>query len=96
MQMKEANAWTAAQLGQIKMAGDEAKAKEAGPHGADEWVVRATKADAKKAGKKVCVILRRLGCFFVQPLQENMTLQILSLNVEFAFERHQPYACIEA
>ena len=64
MQMKEANAWTAAQLGQIKMAGDEAKAKEAGPHGADEWVVRATKADAKKAGKKVCVILRRLGCFF--------------------------------
>lgn len=55
--MKEANAWTAAQLGQIKMAGDEAKAKEAGPDGADEPVVRQAKADAKKAAKKVCVIL---------------------------------------
>ena len=91
MQMKEANAWTAAQLGQIKMAGDEAKAKEAGPDGADEFVVRQAKADAKKEAKKVCVILGfcRL-VFLVQPIEENMTLQILSLNVEFAFQRHQP------
>ncbi len=31
-----------------------------------------------------------------RPLQEALTLQVLSLNVEFAFERHKLYACIEA
>ena len=68
MQMKEGNAWTAAQLGQIKMAGDEAKAKEAGPHGADEWVVRQSKADAKKEAKKVCVILGFCRLLFIPTL----------------------------
>ena len=32
----------------------------------------------------------------VQPVQEALTLQGLSLNVEFAFERHKLYACIGA
>ena len=31
----------------------------------------------------------------IQRMQENMTLQILSLNVEFAFERNKLYTCIE-
>ena len=53
--MKDTNAWTAAQLGQIKMAGNEAKVNEPGPHGADECVVRQAKSEAKKAAKKVCV-----------------------------------------
>lgn len=51
-EMKEAKAWTAAQLGQIKMAGDEAKAAESGPDGADPATVREAKAMAKKAAKR--------------------------------------------
>ena len=39
---------------------------------------------------------RALKFFKLPPMQGNMTLQILSFNVEFSFERHQPYACIEA
>lgn len=55
MHMKDTNAWTAAQLGQITMAGNEAKVNEAGPDGADALVVRQAKSEAKKAAKKVCV-----------------------------------------